>query len=793
MSKLELKGLPFHLGVDVHTHPRKLPPGVNAKSKNIYQAQPGVLAIRPSMREVPIYMGSSDIRNLFGETGTQIALHIPPRETNAEWIVASKSSVDVLGQSLTSTSLIPSGSDPADGTVCPIRPRIISFRGKSYAFFGSGSAAAKVLQKKAGPAQQFEVVDFHFSGSGNQDLRPLVVAPFKKRVFFGHLGIGYENYAIFSDDYAIGTVGDSALAANGRNIQIGARDGDRVTGAVEVMHTGSVASAVLLVHREFSLYQILGEPGQVADTNNFFNTMDIVRSPVNAGCSSAETIVQTPYGVLWAGPDDVWLFRMGMLPVNLGRKIRPILSRTIPTLRYMWHAAYADGFYRLALHSEGQDQTEDEPCGEQWWLDLRHGPPSNSEEALWVGPMEYRPVGTLDGAPANGTFHMVTDTRPGQPEKVFTISGKNIDAGTSICVLDGPDPYDTCHEAAPVRAWAQGTFDVGDEVIPPSQPDRVFQVTIAAGARQSGSVEPVWPAAKGNTVVDNEITWKYVRHNLPINRQSGNEVDFELLTGEQDHREEDADPILQKLHMGVEADVWAGNHHSLKLETTFDGGRAPLETTYAEVVSSGFSPEVRGGFQADADTMDDASTSLGREFRSVILHPLETARYVAKTMQYKFSGAPGYFVTEFNKTFKFKWNGIIRTATLTEGHYETLKALADHVVAQLAAAAGSGEGTVTHNIGAGTPRPNLVVFTHTVSAMVFYFVNDGSVVTVEPTIVYADLQQHRRLMSVFGIDTFKDYSATTITAMAPARHKQVSLWEISDLVARFKTIRRRPT
>ena len=99
----------------------------------------------------------------------------------------------------------------------------------------------------------------------------------------------------------------------------------------------------------------------------------------------------------------MWLFPQGQgIPFRVGSYIRAVLKETPAAQRYLWHAAYHDGFYRLAVISPGQGPNDNSPCGEQWWLDLRDGPPRPHEEARWYGPMIYK-------FPGDGTYESVGD------------------------------------------------------------------------------------------------------------------------------------------------------------------------------------------------------------------------------------------------------------------------------------------------------------------------------------------------------------------------------------------------
>ena len=62
--------------------------------------------------------------------------------------------------------------------------------------------------------------------------------------------------------------------------------------------------------------------------------------------------------------------------------------------------------------------------------------------------------------------------------------------------------------------WAASqAYIVGDVVRPTVEGDFVYKATTITGGGLSGAVEPTWPAAAGQTVVDNEVTWEAVATN----------------------------------------------------------------------------------------------------------------------------------------------------------------------------------------------------------------------------------------------------------------------------------------
>jgi hypothetical protein len=202
---------------------------------------------------------------------------------------------------------------------------------------------------------------------------------------------------------------------------------------------GSPAESALLVLKENSAYLLTGEPDQ---TTGGAADLVVNKMTVAAGCVSQTSVVRTPYGIVWAGPSDVWLFHSGALPVSIGKKISPVLASSPAATRYKWHAEYFGGFYRLALMTPGQGPDDDAPCGEQWWLDMREGAPETWIDARWYGPQIYNVPTASDTTPTPGTFCMAVDTVVDQDRPMF---GVNEAAGTlNIYRYDSSQGYDDC-------------------------------------------------------------------------------------------------------------------------------------------------------------------------------------------------------------------------------------------------------------------------------------------------------------------------------------------------------------
>lgn len=262
----------------------------------------------------------------------------------------------------------------------------------------------------------FEVVDWNADGMNTYGAD--VTCSYRGRTFFGGLSIDPSKFFI-SD---IGNPGSIAPVPTDHSFPVNA-SGIPITGATEVLPTatGTQGSSVLLVFSETETYQITGQPGTYssATANDIVGDMKIGRVHIASGCISARTIATSPYGTLWCSLDDIWLFHVGQIPVRVGTKLRPLLKAIAPEYRYLVHAAYHDGFYKLALPTPGQELNAHTPLGDMYWLDLRYGPPQDFSTALWYGPQQYMVCDEVLGARI-GTKFLFVDSNPGAPNNLLT-------------------------------------------------------------------------------------------------------------------------------------------------------------------------------------------------------------------------------------------------------------------------------------------------------------------------------------------------------------------------------------
>lgn len=419
-------------GVNLLEDPKSIGDGELVRAKNVYPVIPGVVSSRKGTQ-----IGAGLVEGTVGNEWMQYPLAPPihyvksPATIGGDAIVISRGVQSVSAYSNTAVRVVDFASQTtlvsADmGVVTKRRPGNYFYDGKFYVFAGYGaSSSGKIVQNTTGTP---EVKDFTFINSPG--VKPALAAQYRDRFVYGNFGPGYEHTIVFSDRFTRDTLPTNVLATNGRNFVIGSSDDGELVALVPVMLTavGSPAQQGLLILHEYAAHLLTGEPNDSTDaTAPLTGDVIIARISFNCGCASAESVVQTPYGVIWASHDDVWLFSAGQVPVRIGSKIRPALLQTPAALRYLWHATYFDGSYRLAVMSESQGANDDSPCGDQWWLDLRDGAPSNHQVAVWWGPQQYLVAGSWGTVTdidvvEQGTRTMVIDNRPGMEPVLYGVN-----------------------------------------------------------------------------------------------------------------------------------------------------------------------------------------------------------------------------------------------------------------------------------------------------------------------------------------------------------------------------------
>lgn len=322
------------------------------------------------------------------------------------------------------------------------------------------------------------------AGTNNSDIRPGGACTYRERLVMWNLKGGYEDCLLFTDNNSM-VIGDDALAANSRYVQVGV-DGVPIVSCIRVQLDNAVSQATeaLLVLKQTGAYLLTSEPNQSWETTEPLGNprIQVIRFNVDASCISHHTVVQTPYGILWCGVDDVWAFVQGQMPFRLGMKLNPTI-RAAALGGYGWraNASYYAGSYRLALptlpYTAGSTSMLD--GYEQYWLELRNGMPPGFQEAAWYGPQVYG-TGYWQGALGQesriekpGYVYLPTANTYLNSGTKYGIMSAQVDANRSgQDVLASQIPLYARTDNFPLARYISKDYDMGDSMI-----DKVYTGT----------------------------------------------------------------------------------------------------------------------------------------------------------------------------------------------------------------------------------------------------------------------------------------------------------------------------
>lgn len=833
MPKPQIIKLEFTGGVNLLDDPRSIADNELVYAKNVFPTANGKLAKRGAVGFVRDIGGASD--------GTYpLIAHLPPfPESPAEAIIVSRLvnpanqpaatswTADTVLSVLTGESSVAIQSSL--GVVTAYRPGILSFLNKTYVFPGHPytAAAGKIVQVNAGAATGTELVDFNFAGTGNVGFSPQGACIYRKRMVFWGLGQGYENYLVFSDPYEPTVVGDNCRALNGRAISIANSDGDRIVACVEIMlaEAGTPAAAALLVLKQYSAYLLQGEPTTVSaagmDAVSTGN-LSIARMNVNAGCVSPETICKTPYGLIWAGPDDVWFMPIGGLPYAVGTKIRPALIVTSGSYKYLWHAAYFNGVYRLAIGAAGQGMDHDSACGEQWWLDLRGGAPQNFREARWWGPQIFNLYyGTETAAVIYqaGTRTMVADTRSWKDSALYgvefagAVSGSYYYSTVSMVNYDRPHHQDvgammatvTSAAGTIVRTAADGTHVNNKVTVTLPYPHSIvynattgnygYATKLISEANFASGVKSILSVPDSTSFTYDEAgtqvasTSRNVMQLIPntglqytvVPASELSNVNGAIVVDIHTKEYDFGDLSTEKVYDSVDIGYWTSNYGRLQIQAVFNGGSS-LDTQTLDIAPS-------DSFTIDVDTADSSSL-LTREFQATNINADRTSRVKGRVLQLRISDLAGYVLTSANNVLLFERDsapGTVLTATVTAGRYATIVTLFDAIVSAMNTAAGAS--VFTHLLVDGSVTENLEATIYGGGIAWKFLITGGTA---------AQIAAAKALLAMVGYDTLTSaghngYSYAHQIALTNPPYANSTQLQLDTVWLHLTQINRRPT
>lgn len=433
--------------------------------------------------------------------------------------------------------------------VAGYRPQIIHFGSMSIIVTGTA-------QTDADPNYDgFSLILVTVNGSGQLSLSksnvrffnnstavaPKALAVYRRRLIYGNFGTGLDNLIIFSDrdDYEglaqwpVGSVSrDTELSTSEFTLLVPGIQGDPLVAMVEVA-LQSAATALqsgLFILSEQKATMLTGEPELTTGIGpDYGGTAEFVEFPTTCGCCSRETIVHTPFGLVWANWNEVWGMQPGGMPQRLGGRIRTLLSADASNFRFLWHAVYHHdtGTYRLAMVPWGGPRYP--ACGEHWCLDLRNG----FQNPVWYGPQIYNMPGeALSDPDEAGTFIAVTDSRQGQNNRIMACHRAYWDGSTT---------------------WSNSARHIVFVQLDLDEDTKAFD----------HSLHTELPAEQGNQVVTKIVTKR-----------------FDL-----------NDPMHDKLYEGVEMQVYSNNLDSFDVTVSIDGGRASDTETIVLPLKEGTSED----------------------------------------------------------------------------------------------------------------------------------------------------------------------------------------------------------
>lgn len=674
------------LGVNRREDIAALKDGEAYSTQNLVPNEAGVLSTRlPSSVNAPVQVSGS---------GTPLAFKFIPFQAEYDYVVATRRTQPFRNADGTINTTF---YDPQDttkvfvckatasgtsylsvdtGHVTQYRPCIIFWDNRVWITFGHpGSYPLALVRNVPESGYGFEIALQRWESAPNIG-SPVGGFVYRKRFFWFGLGQGFENYIVAADPGRPTYIGDDVTAVNGRSFLIGGTEGGRIVAGVDlfVNGVGAPAQSGALVLRDTSAHLIRGEPSSV-DGSTIPNSMSIERLSIEAGCASAETVVRTPYGILWAGNDNVWFYDQGAAqPRRLGVKIRSVLQQTPASKKYLWHASYYNGFYRLAVASPGQSPSDDDAMGEEWWLDLRYGPPNDENDARWYGPIKYNTcMPYLNGG---GTALLRQNTAG---SRMKDVQSRNNDA-PRLASCEGTQSYDD----------EGGTLGISNWIVDFDTP---------AGARDA-------------TQLDSGT------YGIPISKVMGTEIQCELITKQMVLD----DPNSTKLFHRAEINAPATKDIAFELDVISNGG-VSKDTLRTEVPNS--------SFRASVDPMDTAAAPIAKEYAGSSFYPSDSQRVRSTRFQFALRNRPGYVVVTDENQFRIGLSdGSTLTCEIPVGVHLTLVNYLDRLVSGMNNAAAAAGKAITWSHNQTTPPPArtaTVTISRATGALTWRWVNSDDV------------------------------------------------------------------
>lgn len=566
-------------------------------------------------------------------------------------------------------------------------PNVFFDKGLTYIVFGQSPwpSGGIILTPDTVNINGFVPSDLVFKGAANGGFQPDYAVKHQDRVVYAT----QDGTVIWADRYDPLTIGDAAQ--NVRALSTAWIDSGKLIALRSVMlqAEGSPSSTALLLLFEYGSKIILGEPLNTTETGSIFGTLQINTIGSKSGCISAATIVDTDWGTIWCGQDDVWMLPFNSVPVKIGRALRPLLLSQPPSQRFRCHAVFSGGFYRLALFSDGQGPNWETPLGEQWWLDLRDGFPQDWATARWFGPQVFTPASQLNTGNRSvnptlvtGTAFMATDPR--ERNKIFGVhygigmdgTGFSQPTNANLVSYDALNARDLGGlNAMSLNPWTSGgAHAIGDElvVLPTANKHPLIFTAITGG--NSGTTQPVWDNT-GIPFTDGDITWNLVGAALGPYDVWGSEI----LTGWKSKEYDFGTRMVPKMFNGMEVNVRLSAPERLRFTQLVDAGKNQTQVDIDLDTRS-------AGPLLGSDIFVHPSGPFTEEYQSISARPLNGTRINGNSCQHTIQEISGISIPTLITTFGVvDGKGDLFTIPLSTNFFASIGALFDSIVASLVA------------------------------------------------------------------------------------------------------------
>jgi hypothetical protein len=784
----------FDKGVNLIDDPAALKEDEVARAKNLWMRKQGVVGKRPSMNfaESIWQDGSLGVQAIVREFAW-----LPTGAFNSMVAIIRESGVDkmkLMPPAFYGPSYLGTPKEQSIG-LSKLMPHTVAYQNKVYVF--NGESAGWYFDPADKDTQgQFNFKPFVWSDPASNSVKPSFCAVVRERFWYANLGPGFEDWVVVSDFFtpnSISPAGVDPLVAGGRGFRVGNAGEGPITAIAELSATsaGTEASTMVAVWKGNNMFLLTGQPLKVGEAGDPLGTLDIIRVNTRAGCASQRSVVSTPYGTFWAGFDDVWCMPHGGQPTRVGTKIRPALQASPAQLTYLWHAEYDEGQYKLALFSDGLGPSDTSACDEQWWLDLRNGIP-DALSARWMGPQVF----VQSSSDYKGTTNMHLDTRPGMKRRLISLASyivlrdpvndpTDLFRGLSLVSFDAYNARDTVAPNIPFRDWIANSEFVYPDIISTYVVDSSGKYTMQTFVNSNpnpgaltGANRPPFTTATDyvGTGADawlgriggiNIIPATYLE---PPSAQSGNEVLVDIIA-----KEHLFDPMTQQLWDGVEVGFSTSNSFLLKYIAIMD---YELDTRVIILDPSSTS----------LDAIKFGSITADRKWQARFLPPDPTKRSVGQSGQTRIYDVACIPVNELNGALYVSMGGAYALCDIAKyaplGYVDSI----DEYIAAIVSAI-----SATYPVTALNLEYQRAAIIETLTSF------DIIVATQATTgVTEAQAAVNRRILAILGMPvtgaSFKLWDAVVNVKGQPTYHtRQVAMFELSGINAKYRQFKRRPT